>query len=194
MVHNERRLKQMLLYKLLKEEIQDITFFMSLFKLNMMLFCKFSCLLQSLNFIPVNACVLLHCVNHCDTLERLTEIHRDSFVYDLCRSEHFLCDKTIQVLCQIHHAVVICKCLVKLHQSELRVMSCIKTLITEYTSDLIYLLESSDNQSLQVQLQGNTKLQIFVQGIEMCLERSCCCSTCVLYKHWSLNFHKSFSA
>ena len=28
--------------------------------------------------------------------------------------------------------VIICKCLVKLHQSELRVMSCIKTLITEY--------------------------------------------------------------
>ena len=63
--------------------------------------------------------------------------------------------------------VVICKCLVKLHQSELRVMSCIKTLITEYTSDLIYLLESSDNQSLQVQLKGNTKLQIFVQGLSL---------------------------
>ena len=167
---------------------------MSLFKFYIMLFCKFSCLLQSLNFIPVNACVFLHCVNHCDTLERLTEIHRDSFVYDLCRSEHFLCDKTIQVLCQIHHAVVICVCLVKLHQSELWVMSCIKTLITEYTSDLIYLLESSDDQSLQVQLQGNTKLQIFVQGIEMCLERSCSCSTGICYKHRSLNFHKSFSA
>ena len=167
---------------------------MSLFKFYIMLFCKLSCLLQSLNFIPVNACVFLNCINHCDTFERFTKIHRDSFVNDLCCSKDFLRNKAVHVLCQIHHAVVICICLVKLHQSELWVMSCVKTFITEYTSDLVYFLKSSNDQSLQVKLKRDTKLQILVQGVEMCLERSCSCSTCICYKHWCLNFHESFSA
>ena len=153
MIHYECRLKKVFFYIFFKEQIQDITFFMSLFKFKIVFFCKFSCLLQSLNFIPVNACVFLNCVNHCDTLEWFTKIHRDSFVNDLCCSKNFLSNKAVHILCQIHHAVVICVCLVKLHQSELWVMSCIKTFVTEYTSDLVYFLKSTNDQSLQVQLK-----------------------------------------
>ena len=184
----------MFLYILFKEQVQDISLFMSFFKFDIMLFCDYSRLLKILYFIPVNACIFLNRINHCNTLKRLPEIHLDSLIYDMSCSKNFLCNKTVQVLCQIHHAMVICICLVKLHQSKLRIMSCIKAFITEYTTNLVYLLKTSNDQSLQVQFQRNTKLQIFIQGIEMRLEWSCCCSTCIGYKHRSLNFHKSFSA
>ena len=74
----------MFLHILLEEEVQDISLLMSFLKLNIMLFRKFSRLLQCLNFIPVNTGIFLHGVDHCDTLERLTEIHLDAVVNDRC--------------------------------------------------------------------------------------------------------------
>ena len=107
----------------------------------------------------------LHVEDHCEAIVAVLEkgapgecynigghserkIHRDSFVNDLCCSKNFLSNKAVHVLCQIHHAVVICICLVKLHQSELWVMSCIKTFITEYTADLVNALHTADDESL----------------------------------------------
>ena len=71
----------------------------------------------------------------------------------------------------------------------------------------LQVFAAPDNMTGQAQIQvkareidfvtsfgKNIQALLDVLGIEMCLERSCCCSTCVLYKHWSLNFHESFSA
>ena len=69
-------------------------------------------------------------------------------------------------------------------------MSCIHTFITEYTTDLINPLESAYDQSLQIKLQRNTKLYIFIQRIVMCLKRSCCCTTCVGNQHRCFHFHE----
>ena len=182
----------MFLYILFKEQVQDISLFMSFFKFDIMLFCDYSRLLKILYFIPVNACIFLNRINHCNTLKRLPEIHLDSLIYDMSCSKNFLCNKTVQVLCQIHHAMIVCVCLIKFHQSEFRVMSCIKTFVTEYTSNLIYSFQTTNDQSLQIKFQRDTELQVFVQGVEMCLERSCSCSSGILYKHRSLYFHKAF--
>ena len=192
MIHNECRLKKVLFYIFFEEQVQDITLFMSFFKFKIVCFCKLSCLFQCLYFVPVNTCIFLNSVNHCDALERLSKIHLDSFVYDLSSSENFLCNETVQILSQIHHAMIICVCLVEFHQSKFRVVSCIKTFVTEYSSDLIYSFQTTNDQSLQVKFQRDTELQIFVQGVEMCLERSCSCSSGILYKHRSLYFHKAF--
>jgi len=192
MIHNECRLKKVFFYIFFEEQIQNITFFMSFFKFKIVCFRKFSCLFKSFYFVPVNTCIFLNSINHCDTLERLSEIHLDSFIYNLSSSKNFLCNKTVQVLCQIHHAMIVCVCLVKFHQSEFRVMSCIKTFVTEYTSNLIYSFQTTNDQSLQIKFQRDTELQVFVQGVEMCLERSCSCSSGILYKHRSLYFHKAF--
>ena len=72
-------------------------------------------------------------------------------------------------------------------------MSCIQTLVTEHTSDLIDALHSADDQSLQIQFQRNTKLQILIERIKMCLERSCSGSARICHEHRSLHFHKSLS-
>ena len=94
--------------------------------------------------------------------------------------QNFLCHMTVQILCQIHHAVIICICLIQLHQGKFRIVSGIQTFITEYTSNLINSFQAADDQSLQVQFQRDTQFYIFVQCIEMCLKRSCCSTTCIL--------------
>src|SRR5699024_1372603 len=137
------------------------------------------------------ACVFLNGVYHGDTLKRLAEIHLNSVVNDLCCSKYILCHMAVQVLCQIHHTVIIGVCLIELHQSKLRIMAGVQTLIPEYSSDLINTFHSADDQTFQIKLQRNTKLEVLVQCVEMCLKRSCCCSACVCHKHWSLNFQES---
>ena len=49
---------------------------------------------------------------------------------------------------EFHHALIVCVCLIQLHQCELRVMTGVNTLIAEYTADLVYTLKSADDQSL----------------------------------------------
>ena len=97
----------------------------------------------------------------------------------------------VQVLCQIHHTIIIGICLIELHQSELRIVAGIQTLVPEYSSDLINTFHSTNNQTFQIKLQRNTKLEVFVQCVEMCLKRSCRRSACVCHKHRSLNFQES---
>src|SRR5699024_4947844 len=132
-------------------------------------------------------------VNHGNALERLPEIHLDAVVDDLCRTEHFLRHMAVQVLCQVHHPVVVCVCLIELHQRELRVVPRIQTFVAEHTADLIYFLKTTHDQSFQVQLQGNAELQILVQRVEVSLERSRRSPSGICHEHRSLDFHKSFS-
>ena len=99
----------------------------------------------------------------------------------------------VQVLGEIHHAVVIGVCLIQLHQGKLGVMSGVQSLVTEYTADLIDALQAADDQSLQIQLQRDTKLQILVQCVKMCLKRTRCRTAGVCHQHGGLYFHKALS-
>ena len=46
-------------------------------------------------------------------------------------------------------------------------MTGVKTLVTEYTTDLVNLLQSAHDQTFQIQLQRDTKLQILVQCVSI---------------------------
>src|SRR5699024_4119526 len=81
----------------------------------------------------------------------------------------------------------------ELHQCELRIVSCVKSFVSEHTSDLIYFFESSDDQSLQVEFKRNTKLQVFVQCVKMRLKRSCGSASGICHKHRRLNLHEALS-
>ena len=72
-------------------------------------------------------------------------------------------------------------------------MTGVKTLVTEYTTDLVNLLQSAHDQTFQIQLQRDTKLQILVQCVEVGLERSCSCSAGIGNQHRSLNLHEALS-
>ncbi len=181
----------MLLNICLEEEIQDITLLMEILELDVMLLSKCTSCLKILNFIPVNTAVLLNSINHCDSFKWLTEIHLDSIVRNLCCTKNFLSNVSVHVLSKVHHAVIICICLIKLHKSELRVMTCINTFVSEYTADLINSLKTTNDKSLKVKLKRYTKLKVFIKSVEMSFERTSCGTTCISYKHRCLNFHKA---
>ena len=72
-------------------------------------------------------------------------------------------------------------------------MSGVQTFVTEYTADLEDTLHAADDQSLQVQLQGDTQLHVLIQRIVMGLERSCSCTAGIGYQHGSLYFQETLS-
>ena len=148
MIHNKSRLDQVFLYIFLKEQIQDIPFSVSVFEFNLVFFCKCSGLLEGLHFIPVNSCIFLHCVYHGDPLKRLAQIHLHAIVNDLSSSQDFLGHMAVKIFCKIHHAVVVCICLIQLHKSKLRIMSGIQTFVTEYSSDLVNSFQTAYDQPL----------------------------------------------
>ena len=100
---------------------------------------------------------------------------------------------TVQILCQIHHTIVIRVCLIELHQSKLRIVTGIKSLIAEYPPDLVYTLHSSDNQTFQIKLQRNPQLKVLVQCIEVGLKRSGRRSAGVCHEHRCLHFQESLA-
>ena len=116
----------------------------------MMLLRQSLCCIVICNGIPVHAGVLLHCVHHGDPLEGLAQIHLHALIGDLSGSQDFLGDMTVHSLREIHHAVIVCVCLVQLHQREFRVVAGVHTLVPEYTADLIDTLHTADDKALQV--------------------------------------------
>ena len=153
MIHDKCRLDQFFLTVLLEEEVDDITLLMMCLIFNMMLVSKlFSCLIICY-FIKVDSCIFFDCFIHCHSGKRLTKIDLYTIIRNLCGTADFLCQITEHGFCKFHHSLIVCICLIKLHQSKFRIVACINTLITEYTSDLINSLKSSDDQSFQIELQ-----------------------------------------
>ena len=166
---------------------------MTFFIFDVMFSCGCTGSFKIFDFVPVYTGIFLNSIYHCDTFKRFAQIHLDTVVGNGGCAKNSLCNIAIHILSQIHHAVVIGVCLIKLHQCKLWIMTCIQSLVTEYTADLVNTLHASDDQSLQIQFQGNTQLQVFVQCIEMCFERSCCCTAGIGYQHRCFNFQESLS-
>ena len=142
----------MLLYKLLKEQAQNIALLMPVLKLHMMLLRKFPCLLKRLHLVPINARILLHGIHHGNPLERLFKIHLHAIIRNHRRPENFLRHMAVQILRQIHHPIIIRIRLIKLHQRKLRVMTGIQALVAEHAPNLIHSFKTAHDKPLQIQL------------------------------------------
>ena len=153
MIHNEGRLYKVFLNKLFKEHTQDISLLMPCFIFYMMLVSEGLCLLICLYLIEVDACILLHSIHHRDPLKWLRKIYCHVSVSNYSSPADLFSYGAVQILCQVHHAVIICKCLVELHQCELRVVPCVSALISEYTSNLIDTLHTAYYEPLQIKLK-----------------------------------------
>ena len=193
MIHDEYGLDQMLFYELLEEQVQDIALGMTLFVVHTLLVCQ---LLRSSgigNLVEVNACIFLDSIYHGQSLKRLAQVDGLFCIRDHGSTAYFLCHIAEHVLSQIHHSVIVGVCLVQLHQCEFRIVSGVQTFVTEYTADLEDTLHAADDQSLQVQLQGDTQLHVLIQRIVMGLERSCCRTAGIGYQHGGLYFQEALS-
>ena len=156
----------------------------------MVLIGKFLSFFVCLYFIKINVCIFLYGVDHCDALKWLRKVNLDAIVGDYGAATYFLCQIAVHALCEFHHALIVCICLIQLHQCKFRIMTGIYTFITEYTANFKYTLQTANDQSFQIQFQRNTKFYVFVESIVMCLKWAGCCSTGIGYKHRSLHFHE----
>ena len=100
---------------------------------------------------------------------------------------------SVQIFCQIHHAVEIRVGLIEFHQCKLRIVLCIHTLIAENPADLIHLFKSANDQTLEVQFQRNAQLQVLIQRIEMRKEGSCRGAAGILNQHGRLDLQEPLS-
>ena len=107
MVHHKGGLNQMLFRVLLKEQIQNIALAVALLILNMVLLRQLSGLLHRLHLIPVHTGILFHRVHHGDPAEGLAQIHLHSVIHNGGGSQHFFRHIPVQILCQVHHSVII---------------------------------------------------------------------------------------
>ena len=189
-IHNECRLDQVLLAELLEEQVYNIALCMTLLVFDVMLVCQLLGFLITLHFVKINTGIFLDAVYHGNALEGLTKVDLDTIVAEFGAADNLLCQIAEHTLGQLHHTLIIGICLIKLHQRELRIVTGIHTLVTEYTADLVYTLHTADDQSLQVQLQRDTKLNILIQRIVMCLERSCRSTAGIGYQHRCLHLDK----
>ena len=191
MIHYKGRLEKVLFNEFLEEQIQNIALLVSFLEGYVVLLSGRSRLFKSVNLVKVNSGILLNGVDHRDSLERLAEIHFDSVIHNCCCAEDFLCYISVEVLGEVHHSVVVGVSLIKLHESELGVVACVKTLVAEYSADFINSLKTAYDETLQVKLKRNTELKILVERVEVSFKRSCRRSSRVRYKHRSFNFHES---
>ncbi len=162
MIHDKGRLNQVFLNILFKKQTQNIPLLMPVLEFDSLFLCQGLCFLCSLNLIKIYICILFQSIYHCDSFKRLAQIHCDSTIFDCSSSQHFLRYIAVQVLCQVHHTVIICICLVQLHQRKFGVMSCVQSLIAEYTANLVYTLHAAYDQPLQVKLQRNAEFKVFI--------------------------------
>jgi len=140
----------MFLCKFFKEQRQNITLFMTFFIFYIVFFSCCSGFFQRMDFIEIYTCIFFNRIYHSNSVKWFPQIHFDTVVYDFCSSQHFLRHIAIQIFCQIHHSIVICICLIQLHQCKFRIVSCIQTFITEHTTNLIYSFHTAYDQSLQI--------------------------------------------
>ena len=153
MIHKECGLNKVMFNKFFKEEIEDVTLLMSVFKFDMLFFSKSLCFFICLDFIEINTCILLDSINHCNSFKRFTEIHLNTVVNNLCCAENSLCNMTVKIFCKVHHTVVISVCLIEFHKCELGIVSCVKTFVTEYTTDFVNSFHTADDKSLKVKFK-----------------------------------------
>ena len=78
-----------------------------------------------------------------------------------------LADGLEQLLGEGHHPVVVLILHIELHAGKLGVVELVHTLVAEVLTDLIDTLKSAYDQSLQIELGGDTHVHIDVEGVEM---------------------------
>ena len=125
---------------------------MTFLKLNSSLLSKSLGFFVSLNCIKINTRIFLDSIIHCKSSEWLSKVYLSTVVSNFSCSTYSLCKVSEHALCKLHHTLVVCICLIKLHKCELRIMSCVNTFISVYTSDFIYSFKTTNDKSLKVKL------------------------------------------
>ena len=90
-----------------------------------------------------------------------------------CRSAMQLLNEAgDDLLCEVHHIVVITVSLVDLHHRELRVVVGVDILVPEVLGDLKNLIKPADDQALEVEFRCDTEVELLLEVVVVGGERS----------------------
>ena len=105
-------------------------------------------------------------------------------------TQNQLCHGTQQFLCCIHQVLVVCVRLVEFQHGEFRIVACGQAFVAEAAVDLVYLLETTNHQALEIQLRCNTQVQLHIQCIMMGGKRPGDCTSRNALHHRRLDFQE----
>ena len=97
----------------------------------------------------------------------------------------------IKVLGKIHHTVIIGVSLIKLHKGKLRVVSGVKTFVSEHSAYLVHPVKSAYYEPLKIQLKRDSELYILVKGVVVGLKGSRARSAGVGNQHGGLHLYEA---
>ncbi len=94
---------------------------------------------------------------------------------------------------QIHQIIVVCIRHIEFQHGEFRVMTNRDTFVTEVTVDFIHTLETTHNQTFQIQLWCDTQIHVDIQRIVVRDERTSRSTTRNDLHHRGFHFHEAFA-
>ena len=131
-------------------------------------------------------------IQHGYTFERSFEVDYVVAYLYFCCTVYIQTDFFNHVFCKLHHPVVILVSYVDFHTGKFRIVCTVHTFVTEVLTDFIHTFETTHNQSLQVQLTGNTHVQWNIQCVVVSDKRTCRSTSGNRLKNRSFNFDISF--
>ena len=104
---------------------------------------------------------------------------------------NLICGIADKRLGNIHHTVIIGKCLIKLNTGELRIMTNVHTLVTEVSAYFIHSFHTAYNKTLQIKLGCDTKIHIHIKSVVVSDKRSCGGTACDSVENRCFNLIKA---
>ena len=114
MAGQEGRLNQLVLNKLVEEQVEDIALQVALLILDVVLLGNRSGFLQGVDLVEVDAGVLLDRLDHADPLKRFAQVDLSVAVEDGGGAQNLEGDVAQQLLGQVHDVLEVGVCLIEL--------------------------------------------------------------------------------
>ncbi len=124
----------------------------------------------------IDSGILLYRICHGEFLPWLCKIQGNLPIRDLVLPVDFVDDRRDDIFGKAHHVVEVVVHPVDLHHGELRVVVGIHTLVPEVPGDLKDLLESSHNETFEVEFGSNPQEEFLVEEVVVGGERTGICT------------------
>ena len=171
-VRDERRLDKLLLAVLAEDGVDQLALAHRRVGLDVQTLAGFAQLLFALAG-DVVAGLFADGVGHRQAAERRFERNLLAVERQLRRAVYGHGDFFEHLLGEFHHPEVVLVGHVNLHDGEFGVVRAIHALVAEILAELVYAVESADDQFLEVQLTGDAQVLVDVERIVVRDERAC---------------------
>lgn len=110
----------------------------------------------------VNAGGIFNRVGHGDAAPWAVEVDFNVAVHEYAGAEDFVSHSAEEVFGEIHHGFVVTVCLVYFQEGKFRVVTGVNPFVTEYTTDFVYAFHATNDETLEVEFEGDTHVEVDV--------------------------------